>query len=44
MPEMPGQVQQLIDALVSAPPLEGYLIVGAFLFAPSERRRHLYVR
>jgi NADH-quinone oxidoreductase subunit K len=33
MPEMPGQVQQFIDALVSAPPLEGYLVVGAFLFA-----------
>ena len=33
MPEMPAQVQQFIDALVSAPPLEGYLVVGAFLFA-----------
>jgi len=33
MPEMPAQVQQFIDALVSTPPLEGYLVVGAFLFA-----------
>jgi NADH-quinone oxidoreductase subunit K len=33
MPEMPAQVQQFIDALVSAPPLEAYLVVGAFLFA-----------
>jgi NADH-quinone oxidoreductase subunit K len=33
MPEMPAQAQQFIDALVSAPPLEGYLVVGAFLFA-----------
>ena len=33
MPEMPAQLQQFIDALVSAPPLEAYLVVGAFLFA-----------
>ncbi len=33
MPQMPTQVQQFLDALVSAPPLEGYLVVGAFLFA-----------
>ena len=33
MPEIPAQVQQFIDALVSAPPLESYLVVGAFLFA-----------
>ena len=33
MPEVPAQVQQFIDALVSAPPLESYLVVGAFLFA-----------
>ena len=33
MLQMPAQVQQFIDALVSAPPLEAYLVVGAFLFA-----------
>lgn len=33
MPQVPSQVQQFIDALVSAPPLEGYLVVGAILFA-----------
>jgi NADH-quinone oxidoreductase subunit K len=33
MPQIPPQVQQLLDALVSAPPLEGYLVVGAILFA-----------
>ena len=33
MPQLPAQVQQFIDALVSAPPLEGYLVVGAILFA-----------
>ena len=33
MPEIPAQARQFIDALVSAPPLEGYLVVGAFLFA-----------
>ncbi len=33
MPQMPSQVQQFIEALVSAPPLEGYLVVGAILFA-----------
>jgi NADH-quinone oxidoreductase subunit K len=30
---MPPEAQQILDALVAAPPLEGYLIVGAFLFA-----------
>ncbi len=33
MPQVPGQVQQFLDALVATPPLEGYLVVGAFLFA-----------
>ena len=33
MPQMPSQVQRFLDALVSAPPLEGYLVVGAILFA-----------
>ncbi len=33
MPQMPGQVQQFLHALVATPPLEGYLVVGAFLFA-----------
>ena len=33
MPQIPPQAQQLLDALVAAPPLEGYLVVGAFLFA-----------
>jgi NADH-quinone oxidoreductase subunit K len=33
VPEIPTQVQQFLDALVSAPPLEGYLVVGAILFA-----------
>ena len=33
MPQMPAQVQQVLHALVSAPPLEAYLVVGAFLFA-----------
>lgn len=30
---MPAQAQRFLDALVGAPPLEGYLIVGAILFA-----------
>ena len=30
---MPQEAQQILDALVAAPPLEGYLIVGALLFA-----------
>jgi NADH-quinone oxidoreductase subunit K len=30
---MPPEAQQILDALVAAPPLEGYLIVGALLFA-----------
>jgi NADH-quinone oxidoreductase subunit K len=33
MPQVPAQVQEFLDALVSAPPLEGYLVVGAILFA-----------
>ncbi len=30
---MPPQVQRFLDALVASPPLEGYLIVGAIMFA-----------
>jgi NADH-quinone oxidoreductase subunit K len=30
---MSPEAQQILDALVAAPPLEGYLIVGALLFA-----------
>lgn len=30
---MPPEAQQILDALAAAPPLEGYLIVGALLFA-----------
>jgi NADH-quinone oxidoreductase subunit K len=30
---MPPEAQQILDALVAAPPLEGYLVVGALLFA-----------
>lgn len=30
---MPQQVQQFLDALVAAPPLEAYLVVGAIMFA-----------
>ena len=30
---MPPEAQQILDALVAAPPLVGYLIVGALLFA-----------
>ena len=33
MPPVPPQVQQLLDALVATPPLEGYLVVGAIMFA-----------
>ena len=33
IPPVPPQVQQLINLLVAAPPLEGYLVVGAILFA-----------
>ena len=33
MPQIPTQVQEFLDALVAAPPLEGYLVVGALLFA-----------
>lgn len=30
---MPPQMQQFLDALVASPPLEGYLVVGAIMFA-----------
>jgi NADH-quinone oxidoreductase subunit K len=33
MPPIPPEAQQFLDALVAPPPLEGYLIVGALLFA-----------
>ena len=33
MPQVPSQAQAVLDALVAAPPLEAYLIVGALLFA-----------
>jgi NADH-quinone oxidoreductase subunit K len=33
MPPVPSQVQALLEALTATPPLEGYLVVGAFLFA-----------
>ena len=33
IPPVPPQVRQLIDLLVAAPPLGGYLVVGAILFA-----------
>lgn len=33
MPPVPSQVQALLEALTVTPPLEGYLVVGAFLFA-----------
>ena len=33
MPQIPPAAQEFLDALVAAPPLEGYLIVGAILFA-----------
>jgi NADH-quinone oxidoreductase subunit K len=33
MPSIPPEAHQFLDALVAAPPLEGYLIVGAILFA-----------
>ncbi|HET6662216.1 MAG TPA: NADH-quinone oxidoreductase subunit NuoK [Rubrobacter sp.] len=33
MPQIPTQVQEFLDTLVAAPPLEGYLVVGAILFA-----------
>ena len=33
MPQIPTQVQEFLDTLVAAPPLEGYLVVGALLFA-----------
>ena len=31
--KLPSQVQALLDALTATPPLEGYLVVGALLFA-----------
>ena len=33
VPQIPTQVQEFLDTLVAAPPLEGYLVVGAILFA-----------
>ena len=33
MPPVPPQAQQLLDALLSSPPLEAYLVVGAIMFA-----------
>jgi energy-converting hydrogenase Eha subunit E len=33
VPQIPTQVQEFLDTLVAAPPLEGYLVVGALLFA-----------
>ena len=33
MPPVPSQVQAFLDALTATPPLEGYLVVGALLFA-----------
>jgi NADH-quinone oxidoreductase subunit K len=33
MPEMPSQVREFLHALVAAPPLDAYLVVGALLFA-----------
>jgi NADH-quinone oxidoreductase subunit K len=33
MPPIPPEAQQFLDVLVATPPLEGYLIVGAILFA-----------
>ncbi len=31
--KLPPQVQQLLDTLTATPPLEGYLVVGAIMFA-----------
>ncbi len=33
MPQIPPQLQQILDALVASPPLEAYLVVGAIMFA-----------
>ena len=33
MPPVPPQVQQLLDTLLATPPLQGYLVVGAIMFA-----------
>ncbi len=33
MPPIPPQAQHVIDVLTASPPLEGYLVVGALLFA-----------
>jgi NADH-quinone oxidoreductase subunit K len=33
VPPIPPQAQQIIDALTATPPLEGYLVVGAIMFA-----------
>ena len=33
MPQIPSQAQAVLDALLAAPALEAYLIVGALMFA-----------
>jgi NADH-quinone oxidoreductase subunit K len=33
VPQIPPQLQQILDALVASPPLEAYLVVGAIMFA-----------
>ena len=33
MPPVPPQVQQFLETLLATPPLEGYLVVGAIMFA-----------
>jgi NADH-quinone oxidoreductase subunit K len=33
VPQIPPQLQQVLDALVASPPLEAYLVVGAIMFA-----------
>ena len=33
LPQVPPQAQRFLDALVATPPLEGYLVVGAIMFA-----------
>jgi hypothetical protein len=31
--QIPTQIQEFLDTLIAVPPLEGYLVVGAILFA-----------
>jgi NADH-quinone oxidoreductase subunit K len=33
VPQIPTQLQEFLDTLIAAPPLQGYLVVGAILFA-----------